>query len=62
MENARIGWEFADLMEASAWRRLGGPQRVRTYLILFALAVVVPLLGVSIFALNRMAAVEQEQL
>ena len=38
------------------------PQRIRTYLALFALALTVPLLGLSIFALDRMARIEQTQL
>jgi hypothetical protein len=35
------------------------PQRLRTFLILFALALTVPLLGIATFALNRMASLEQ---
>lgn len=35
------------------------PQRLRTFLILFALALSIPLLGLAIFALNRMASLEQ---
>lgn len=38
------------------------PQRVRTYLGLFALALVLPLLAVSCFGLNRMAEIEQSQI
>jgi two-component sensor histidine kinase len=38
------------------------PQRVRTYLALFALALVLPLLAVAFFGLNRMAAIEQAQM
>jgi two-component sensor histidine kinase len=37
------------------------PQRLRTFLILFALALTIPLLGLGIFALNRMAALEQAE-
>ena len=36
------------------------PQRLRTFLILFALALTT-LLGLGIFALNRMAALEQAE-
>jgi hypothetical protein len=35
------------------------PQRTRTFLILFAMALTIPLLGIGIFALNRMAALQQ---
>jgi two-component sensor histidine kinase len=35
------------------------PQRIRTFLILFALALTLPLLGLAIFALNQMASVEE---
>jgi two-component sensor histidine kinase len=34
------------------------PQRIRTYLILFALALITPLLALAAFALNRMASFE----
>jgi two-component sensor histidine kinase len=37
------------------------PQRVRTFLLLFALALTLPLLALAIFALNRMASIEQVQ-
>ncbi len=37
------------------------PQRLRTFLILFALALTMPLLALGIFALNRMAALEQAE-
>jgi hypothetical protein len=37
------------------------PQRLRTFLILFALALTLPLLGLAIFALNRMASLEQAE-
>ena len=42
---------------ASVW-----PQRVRTYLVLFALALTVPLLALAVFALDRMASIEEAQL
>jgi two-component sensor histidine kinase len=35
------------------------PQRIRTFLALFAVALTVPLLGIGIFSLHRMAALEQ---
>jgi two-component sensor histidine kinase len=37
------------------------PQRIRTFLILFAFALTMPLLGLGIFALNRMAANDQAE-
>jgi len=37
------------------------PQRIRTFLVLFALALTLPLLGLGIFALHRMAALEQAE-
>ena len=49
-------------MEASPIRYSARPQRVRTYLALFALALVLPLLAVAFFGLNRMAAIEQAQI
>jgi two-component sensor histidine kinase len=42
--------------------KLAAPQRVRTYLALFALALIFPVLAVSFFGLNRMAAIEQSQI
>ena len=38
------------------------PHRIRTYLALFALALVLPLLFVSLAALDRMASVEEGQI
>jgi two-component sensor histidine kinase len=38
------------------------PQRIRTYLTLFALALVLPVLALSFFGLTRMAAIEQSQI
>ena len=35
------------------------PQPIRTFLILFALALTLPLLGLAIFALNQMASAEE---
>jgi two-component sensor histidine kinase len=37
------------------------PQRIRTYLVLFALALTAPLLGLAAFALNRMATLEEAE-
>lgn len=37
------------------------PQRIRMFLILFALALTLPLLGIGIFALSRMAGLEQAE-
>ncbi|MGY3342717.1 two-component sensor histidine kinase [Bradyrhizobium sp. USDA 4472] len=38
------------------------PRRVRTYLTLFAIALILPVLAVSFVGLNRMAAIEQSQI
>jgi two-component sensor histidine kinase len=38
------------------------PHRIRTYLVLFALALTAPLIVLAVFALNRMAAVEEAQI
>ena len=38
------------------------PQRVRTFLVLFALALALPLLGLAVFAFNRMASLEQVEI
>jgi len=38
------------------------PQRIRTFLILFALALTLPLLALAVFALNRMAGVEEAEI
>lgn len=46
---------------AFALRVAARPQRIRTYLVLFALAMSLPLLSVSILGLNRMAAIEEDQ-
>jgi two-component sensor histidine kinase len=45
-----------DPKRAAIWAT---PRSVRTYLVLFALSLVLPLLLISIFALQRMAAVEE---
>jgi two-component sensor histidine kinase len=50
---------------ATRWLSARGavrPRRIRTYLVLFALALVLPLLLVSVIALNRMAAIEEAQI
>ncbi len=49
-------------MQAQWWQGAVRPQRIRTYLVLFALAITIPLLGLAVFALNRMAAVESAQI
>ena len=49
-------------MQARWWQGAVRPQRIRTYLVLFALAITIPLLGLAVFALNRMAAVESAQI
>lgn len=38
------------------------PQRIRTFLILFALALTLPVLGLAIFALNQMASLEEQDI
>lgn len=38
------------------------PQRIRTFLILFALALVLPLLALAFFAFNRMASLEEREI
>jgi two-component sensor histidine kinase len=46
----------------TAWEIFSGPQRIRTYLVLYALALTLPLLALSAFALDRMARIEQAQM
>jgi two-component sensor histidine kinase len=38
------------------------PQRIRTFLSLFALALTLPLLAIAVFALNRMAGLEEREI
>ena len=38
------------------------PQRIRTFLVLFALALTAPLLGLAAFALNQMASLEEQDI
>src|SRR6185295_2649459 len=38
------------------------PQRIRTFLSLFALALTLPLLAIAVFALNRMASLEEREI
>jgi two-component sensor histidine kinase len=38
------------------------PQRIRTFLILFAIALAAPLLGLAVYSLNRMASLEQAEI
>src|SRR5262245_43876329 len=38
------------------------PQRIRTLLVLFALALTLPLLALAFFALNRMAGLEEREI
>src|SRR5262245_5890205 len=38
------------------------PQRIRTFLALFALALTLPLLAIAVFALNRMASLEEREI
>jgi two-component sensor histidine kinase len=39
-----------------------GPHSIRTYLVLFALALVIPLIAVALIAFDRMAAIEEAQI
>ena len=63
LERPRTRW--LDL--GKTWRRAiplrmaVRPQRIRTYLVLFALALSLPLLCVSVFGLYRMASTEESQ-
>ena len=38
------------------------PQRIRTFLVLFALALTLPLLALAVFALNQMASLEEREI
>jgi two-component sensor histidine kinase len=49
-------------MQARSWHLRPRPQRIRTYLVLFALALAVPLVALAVYALNRMASVEEAQI
>ena len=48
-------------MPARLFNHVIPPQRIRTFLVLFALALTTPLLGLAIFALNRMASLEEDE-
>jgi hypothetical protein len=37
------------------------PQRIRTFLVLFALALTLPLLGLAVLAFNQLASLEEEE-
>ena len=50
------------LMPARVFTKGVPPQRIRTFLILFALALTVPVLALAAFALNRMAGLEQQEI
>jgi hypothetical protein len=49
-------------MPARAFKHGVPPQRIRTFLILFAIALAAPLLGLAIYSLNRMAGLEQREI
>lgn len=49
-------------MPARAFKYGVPPQRIRTFLILFAVALSAPLLGLAIYGLNRMASLEQAEI
>jgi len=48
-------------MPARVFNRGVPPQGIRTFLILFALALAIPLLGLAVFAFDRMATLEQAE-
>lgn len=59
----RGGWlDPPDVAHGVSISRAVRPSRIRTYLVLFALALVLPLLVVSMVALDRMAAIEESQI
>ena len=49
-------------MPARLFRHRIPPQRIRTFLVLFALALALPLLALAFFALNRMASFEEQEI
>ena len=49
-------------MPARVFKHGVPPQRIRTFLVLFAVALAAPLLGLAIYGLNRMASLEQAQI
>src|SRR5689334_8448859 len=49
-------------MPARIFRHGVPPQPLRTFLVLFALALTLPLLGLAFFALSRMANLEQAEI
>ena len=50
------------LMPARLFSDRVPPQRIRTFLVLFALALALPLLALASFALNRMAGLEEKEI
>jgi two-component sensor histidine kinase len=59
---ARLREERLEIMLLRSRYIKAHPQRIRTYLVLFALALAAPLLALAAFALNRMANVEAAQI
>ena len=49
-------------MPARVFKYGMAPQRIRTFLILFAIALSAPLLGLAAYGLNRMASLEQAEI
>lgn len=47
-------------MPSRLFPRLLPPQRIRTYLVLFAMALVLPVTGLALYALNELVSVEEE--
>ena len=53
--------QFAGQMPARLFNNGVPPQRIRTFLVLFALALTIPLIGLGTFGLYRTAALEQAE-
>jgi hypothetical protein len=49
-------------MPARLFPHVIAPRRIRTFLILFALALTLPLVALGIFAVNYMAALEEREI
>jgi len=49
-------------MPARVFKHGVPPQRIRTFLILFAVALAAPLVGLAVYSLNRMATLEQAEI
>jgi hypothetical protein len=49
-------------MPARLFNHAVPPQRIRTLLVLFALALTLPLVGLAVFALQQMATLEEREI